>query len=131
MIDPATRIGAVHLTISDLRRSVRFYETHLGFAVHRRDERTAWLGVGLLLGLSQYVRTIGLVLLPAFAVLPFLVGVPPRRATIAALSLVVVFGVVLAPSVAWQYERYGRLSFSTSNFDGWNLLVGSLIRSFG
>ena len=46
MIDPATRIGAVHLTISDLRRSVRFYETHLGFAVHRRDERTAWLGVG-------------------------------------------------------------------------------------
>ena len=39
MIDPGTRIGAVHLTISDLRRSVRFYETHLGFSVHRRDER--------------------------------------------------------------------------------------------
>ena len=46
MIDPATRIGAVHLTISDLRRSVRFYETHLGFAVHRRTGRTAWLGAG-------------------------------------------------------------------------------------
>ena len=46
MIDPATRIGAVHLTISDLRRSVRFYETHLGFLVHRRDERAAWLGAG-------------------------------------------------------------------------------------
>ena len=46
MIDPGTRIGAVHLTISDLRRSVRFYETRLGFAVHRRDERTAWLGAG-------------------------------------------------------------------------------------
>ena len=46
MIDPATRIGAVHLTISDLRRSVRFYETHLGFLVHRRDDRTAWLGAG-------------------------------------------------------------------------------------
>ena len=46
MIDPGTRIGAVHLTISDLRRSVRFYETHLGFAVHRRDDRTAWLGAG-------------------------------------------------------------------------------------
>lgn len=46
MIDPATRIGAVHLTIADLRRSVRFYETHLGFSVHRRDERTAWLGAG-------------------------------------------------------------------------------------
>ena len=46
MIDPGTRIGAVHLTISDLRRSVRFYETHLGFSVHRRDDRTAWLGAG-------------------------------------------------------------------------------------
>jgi catechol 2,3-dioxygenase len=46
VIDPSTRIGAVHLTISDLRRSVRFYETHLGFLVHRRDERTAWLGAG-------------------------------------------------------------------------------------
>ena len=46
VIDPGTRIGAVHLTISDLRRSVRFYETHLGFIVHRRDDRTAWLGAG-------------------------------------------------------------------------------------
>jgi catechol 2,3-dioxygenase len=46
VIDPATTIGAVHLTVSDLRRSVRFYETHLGFAVHRRDDRTAWLGAG-------------------------------------------------------------------------------------
>jgi catechol 2,3-dioxygenase len=46
VIDPGTTIGAVHLTVSDLRRSVRFYETHLGFAVHRRDDRTAWLGAG-------------------------------------------------------------------------------------
>jgi catechol 2,3-dioxygenase len=46
VIDPATRIGAVHLTIADLDRSVRFYDTHLGFTVHRRDDRTAWLGAG-------------------------------------------------------------------------------------
>jgi len=46
VIDPATTIGAVHLTISDLRRSIRFYETHLGFTVHRRDDRSAWLGAG-------------------------------------------------------------------------------------
>jgi catechol 2,3-dioxygenase len=46
VINPGATIGGVHLTISDLRRSVRFYESHLGFAVHRRDDRTAWLGAG-------------------------------------------------------------------------------------
>jgi catechol 2,3-dioxygenase len=39
-------IDSVHLTISNLNRSVRFYEAQLGFKVHRRDERTAWLGAG-------------------------------------------------------------------------------------
>ena len=46
VIDPAASIGAVHLTISDLARSVRFYQSPLGFLVHRRDDRTAWLGAG-------------------------------------------------------------------------------------
>jgi catechol 2,3-dioxygenase len=46
MIDAATHIGAVHLTIRDLDRSIRFYEAHLGFSLHRRDDRTAWLGAG-------------------------------------------------------------------------------------
>src|SRR5262245_11497382 len=60
MIDPATTIGAVHLTISDLDRSIRFYESHLGLAVHGRDERSASLGVAStrddLLVLSQCER---------------------------------------------------------------------------
>jgi catechol 2,3-dioxygenase len=46
VIDPATHIGTVHLTISDLGRAVRFYEAHLGFTVHGRDDRTARLGAG-------------------------------------------------------------------------------------
>ncbi|HEY1909340.1 MAG TPA: VOC family protein [Vicinamibacterales bacterium] len=46
MIDPATRIGAVHLTVASLDRSIRFYQSRLGFAVHRRKQRTAWLGAG-------------------------------------------------------------------------------------
>jgi catechol 2,3-dioxygenase len=46
VIDPATAIGGVHLTISDLDRSVRFYQAHLGFVTHRRDQRNAWLGAG-------------------------------------------------------------------------------------
>ena len=45
-IDAAAHIGAVHLTISDLEQSVRFYESHAGFTLHRREERTAWLGAG-------------------------------------------------------------------------------------
>jgi catechol 2,3-dioxygenase len=36
----------VHLTISELEASVRFYESHVGFTLHRREERTAWLGAG-------------------------------------------------------------------------------------
>jgi catechol 2,3-dioxygenase len=46
IIDPAASVGGVHLTIPDLTRSVRFYESHLGFLVHRRDDRTVWLGAG-------------------------------------------------------------------------------------
>jgi catechol 2,3-dioxygenase len=45
-IDPATAIGAVHLTISDLDRSIRFYESHLGFTVHDRRDGVARLGAG-------------------------------------------------------------------------------------
>jgi len=46
VIDPRARIGAVHLTISSLDDSIRFYQAHLGFVMHRREERTAWLGAG-------------------------------------------------------------------------------------
>ncbi|HEY6211922.1 MAG TPA: VOC family protein, partial [Vicinamibacterales bacterium] len=45
-IDPETRIGAVHLTVASLDASIRFYESHLGLVVHRRDGPTAALGVG-------------------------------------------------------------------------------------
>ena len=55
VINAATTIGAVHLTVSDLDRSVGFYETHLGLISHHRDHRTAGLGAGALdlLVLSQ------------------------------------------------------------------------------
>jgi catechol 2,3-dioxygenase len=44
VIAPGTHIGAVHVTIADLARSIRFYESHVGFVVQRRDGLTAWLG---------------------------------------------------------------------------------------
>ena len=46
MIDPQTAIGEVHLTISDLDRSLRFYQNQLGFTVHTRTDRIARLGAG-------------------------------------------------------------------------------------
>ena len=45
-IDAGAVIGAVHLTISDLGQSVRFYQSHVGFVVHGHDERSAALGAG-------------------------------------------------------------------------------------
>ncbi len=44
---PATlRLGAVHLTVTDLDRSVAFYEDALGLALHRREGGVAAMGVG-------------------------------------------------------------------------------------
>jgi catechol 2,3-dioxygenase len=46
VLPPGTAIGAVHLTIADLDRSIRFYQTHLGFTLRHRDQLTAGLGAG-------------------------------------------------------------------------------------
>jgi catechol 2,3-dioxygenase len=44
---PATlRLGPVHLTVSDLDRSIRFYERSLGLRLQRRDRDRAALGAG-------------------------------------------------------------------------------------
>src|SRR5262245_20696866 len=43
---PETRLGAVELTVTDLDRSVSFYENAIGLRTHRRDEGTAALGAG-------------------------------------------------------------------------------------
>jgi catechol 2,3-dioxygenase len=44
---PATlRLGAVHLTVADLDRSVGFYQDSLGLRLHRRDDPVAALGTG-------------------------------------------------------------------------------------
>ena len=41
-----TRMGAVHLTVADLERSLAFYESALGLHVHAQDDRSARLGAG-------------------------------------------------------------------------------------
>jgi catechol 2,3-dioxygenase len=43
---PETRLGAVELTVTDLDRSVPFYEQAIGLRTHRREEGRAALGAG-------------------------------------------------------------------------------------
>jgi catechol 2,3-dioxygenase len=45
-LHPATRLGAVHLTVSNLERSLAFYQDVLGFRVQERAGATARLGAG-------------------------------------------------------------------------------------
>ncbi|OAN46197.1 glyoxalase [Chloroflexus islandicus] len=45
-IHPATHIGTVALTVTDLDRSLDFYQRLIGLRLHRRDGNTAYLGVG-------------------------------------------------------------------------------------
>jgi catechol 2,3-dioxygenase len=42
----ALRLGAVHLTVTDLDRAVAFYEDAIGLRLHRRDGAVAAMGVG-------------------------------------------------------------------------------------
>jgi catechol 2,3-dioxygenase len=45
-LDPGASIGAVALAVSDLERSIQFYESALGLRVHAREEGAASLGAG-------------------------------------------------------------------------------------
>jgi catechol 2,3-dioxygenase len=45
-LPPATRMGAVHLTVADLDRSLSYYETQIGLRVHAREGGLARLGTG-------------------------------------------------------------------------------------
>lgn len=45
-IDPSTSMGALHLTVSDLGRSLRYYQAGIGLDCHRTESETAYLGAG-------------------------------------------------------------------------------------
>jgi hypothetical protein len=80
---------------------------------------------GALLGLSQYVRPMSQALLAAWVIVPFLTGLAVRRAALAACIAIVGFVLVLAPIVAYNLEKHGDLSLSTSAYGGWSLYVGA------
>jgi catechol 2,3-dioxygenase len=43
---PTTRLGAVELTVTDLDRSVAFYQDAIGLRLHRREDPVAAMGAG-------------------------------------------------------------------------------------
>jgi|HubBroStandDraft_3_1064219.scaffolds.fasta_scaffold16452_2 catechol 2,3-dioxygenase len=45
-VSPATRMGAVHLTVADLERSIGYYESAIGLRVHARCGDRVKLGAG-------------------------------------------------------------------------------------
>jgi catechol 2,3-dioxygenase len=45
-LPPDTRMGAVHLTVADLDRSLAYYGSQIGLRVHARDAGRAQLGTG-------------------------------------------------------------------------------------
>ena len=63
-----TRLGYVHLVVSDLERSLQYYQQAIGMKVHRQDDDTAYLGAGkadllvltVIPGAKRFPRTTGL-----------------------------------------------------------------------
>ena len=45
-LPPETHMGAVHLTVADLDRSIGYYESQIGLVLHGRDDGRARLGTG-------------------------------------------------------------------------------------
>jgi catechol 2,3-dioxygenase len=45
-LPPDSRMGAVHLTVADLDRSVGYYESEIGLKAHAREDGRAQLGTG-------------------------------------------------------------------------------------
>jgi len=79
-IHPNTKLGHVHLTVSDLDRALAFYQDIIGMQLHRREGQTAFLGAGQadilkLTGRPDARRVSGVTGLYHFAIL-----VPSRQA---------------------------------------------------
>lgn len=90
---------------------------------------TAWpglvgaAGIGLILGLSQYVRATSLALTPLLALVAWR-WTDVGRAWLRPLVLLAVFSIVLLPVVAWNAATLGVPSPSTSRIQNYSLMIG-------
>ena len=109
-----------------------FVATAVAVAVVPADNSWRWtVALGVVLGLSQYVRSTSMLLLPAAVVLSWL----RLRSgwTVAARTAVVVlvFLVVMIPAVVANLVAGAGPSVTTSRYGGWSLLIGLNTRSVG
>jgi catechol 2,3-dioxygenase len=149
-IHPETRLGYVHLTVSDLDRSLEFYQRSLGLQIHRCEGDTVHLGAGrgdlLRLSVSPGARRVsGSAGLYHFALL-----VPSRQELAQSLRRVVETAAPIQgfadhlvseaiylvdpddngieiyrdrPRSDWQYGPDGRLKMDTLALDAHGLLA--------
>ena len=80
-------------------------------------ERRPWLLVGIMVGLSQYLRSSAELVLAAIGLVN--IRIPPRVALLLAGAL-----IALLPVIMWNLGR-GRVSASTSSYLGWQVLIGT------
>jgi catechol 2,3-dioxygenase len=79
-IHPQTKLGHVHLTVSDLDRSLEFYQQIIGLQLHRREGETAYLGAGRTSILALTGRTDARRVRGATGLYHFAILVPSRLA---------------------------------------------------
>lgn len=82
-----------------------------------------WTGIGILLGVSAYVRATTVAFLPLLAVMAWrLAGT--HRPWRAPAMIVAAFVIVILPVVAWNWTTAGSPSVSTSRVGNFSLMVG-------
>jgi catechol 2,3-dioxygenase len=79
-IHPQTKLGHVHLTVSDLDRSLEFYQQIIGLQLHRREGETVYLGAGRTSILALTGRTDARRVRGATGLYHFAILVPSRLA---------------------------------------------------
>jgi hypothetical protein len=100
-------------------------------AGRRRSALVLMLITGLLLGLSYWVRTTSLVVLPVLALVPLMAGISIRRAALAGVVLAAGALLVIAPILAFNGTQVGRWTPSNSFYTGWQLFIGNNVHSGG
>lgn len=116
------------LTTAELGTEIAYAAVFVAAIWTAREAETRWplaLVAGALLALSQYIRPTSLALAPAFLAAPWLAGLGGRKTLVRGVAFLAAFVALLSPVAVYNHRVSGHWSFSTSNYGGWSLLVGT------